>query len=123
VIPTYDRAYSEFRNKVDDKAILNKLDNKNFYEITLTNKGGLIMPVVIEWTYKDGSKEIERLPAEIWRINETTVTKVFAKEKEVASVIIDPMKETSDINADDNAFPRVEQASKFDELKKKSGTN
>lgn len=123
VIPTDDRSYSEFRNKVDDKAILTKLDNKNFYEITLTNKGGLIMPVIIEWTYKDGSKEIERLPAEIWRINEKTVTKVFAKEKEVVNVVIDPMKETSDISIDDNVFPRVEQASKFDELKKKSGTN
>jgi hypothetical protein len=43
------------------------------------NKGGLIMPVIIEWTFKDGSKEIERLPAEIWRLNETRVTKVFAK--------------------------------------------
>ncbi|MFZ6001083.1 MAG: M1 family peptidase, partial [Bacteroidota bacterium] len=123
VIPTDDRSYSEFRNKVDDKAILTKLDNKNFYEITLTNKGGLIMPVIIEWTYKDGSKEIERLPAEIWRVNEKTVTKVFAKDKEVTNVVIDPLKETTDISADDNVFPRVETASKFDELKKKSGTN
>jgi hypothetical protein len=98
------------------------LQNKNLYEITLSNKGGLVMPVIIEWTYKDGSKEIERLAAEIWRINENTFTKVFAKEKEVATVVIDPLKETSDINTDDNVFPRVQQPSKFDELKKK-GTN
>jgi hypothetical protein len=122
VIPTDDRFYGEFKNRVDDKAIANKLQNKNLYEITLSNKGGLVMPVIIEWTYKDGSKEIERLAAEIWRINENTFTKVFAKEKEVATVVIDPLKETSDINTDDNVFPRVQQPSKFDELKKK-GTN
>ncbi len=122
VVPTDDRFYGEFKNRVDDKALADKLQNKNFYEITLTNKGGLVMPVIIEWTYKDGSKEIERLPAEIWRINESSVTKVFAKEKEVASVVIDPLKETSDINTDDNVFPRAQQANKFEELKKK-GTN
>ncbi len=120
VIPTDARFYGEFQNKIDDKAVLTKLDNKNFYEITLSNKGGLVMPVIIEWTYKDGTKETERIPAEIWRVNESKVTKVFAKEKEVASVAVDPLKETSDITTDDNVFPRVAQPSKFDELKKKT---
>jgi hypothetical protein len=77
------------------------------------------MPVIIEWTYKDGSKEIERIPAEIWRANESTVTKVFAKDKEVVNIVLDPLKETSDINTQDNVFPKVAQPSKFDELKKK----
>jgi hypothetical protein len=120
VIPIDQCFYGEFQNKIDDKAVVSKLENKNFYEITLSNKGGLVMPVIIEWTYKDGTKETERIPAEIWHVNETKITKVFAKEKEVASVVVDPQKETSDINADDNVFPRVAAPSKFDELKKKS---
>jgi aminopeptidase N len=120
VVPTNERFYGEFQNKVDDKAIVSKLENKNIYEITLSNKGGLVMPVIIEWTYKDGTKEIDRIPAEIWRVNETKVTKVFAKDKEVASVVVDPKKETSDISTDDNVFPRAAQSSKFDELKKKT---
>jgi hypothetical protein len=120
VIPTDPRFNGEFQNKIDDKAVITKLENKNLYEITLSNKGGLVMPVIIEWTFKDGSKETDRIPAEIWRVNETKVTKVFAKEKEVASVTVDPQKETSDINADDNVFPRVAQSSKFDEFKKKT---
>ena len=120
VIPTDARFNGEFQNKIDDKAVISKLENKNLYEVTLSNKGGLVMPVIIEWTYKDGSKETDRIPAEIWRVNETKVTKVFAKEKEVASVTVDPQKETSDISADDNVFPRVAQPSKFDELKKKT---
>jgi hypothetical protein len=119
VIPTDNRFYGEFASRIDDKAVVSKLENKNFYELTLVNKGGLVMPVIIEWTYKDGSKEIERIPAEIWRVNETKVTKVFAKDKEVVSVVLDPQKETADISIEDNAFPRVAQPSKFDELKKK----
>jgi hypothetical protein len=120
VVPTNDRFYGEFQNKIDDKAVVSKLENKNIYEITLSNKGGLVMPVIVEWTYKDGSKEIDRIPAEIWRVNETKVSKVFAKDKEVASVTVDPLKETSDITTDDNVFPRVAQPSKFDEMKKKT---
>jgi hypothetical protein len=123
VIPTDDRLYQEFRNKVDDKAVITKLENKNFYEVTLTNKGGLVMPVIIEWTYKDGTRETEVLPAEIWRLNETKVTKVFAKTKEVASVKIDPKDKTTDINTTDNTFPRVAPVNKFEEMKKKGATN
>ncbi len=119
VLPTDDRLYREFQNRVDDKAIITRMENKNFYELKLTNKGGLVMPVVIEWSYTDGSKEIERIPAEIWRMNESTVTKVFMKDKEVTKVVIDPQAETSDINPEDNTFPRVATPSKFDQLKKK----
>ncbi len=120
VIPTDARLYREFQNRVDDAAIISKLENKNFYEVTLTNNGGLLMPVILQWNYKDGTKEIERIPAEIWRTNETKVTKVFAKDKEVANVVIDPFKETTDIDEDNNVFPRVAKPSKFDELKKKT---
>jgi len=120
VLPTHERMYGEFQNKIDDKAVVGKLENKNIYEITLSNKGGLVMPVIIEWTYKDGTKETDRIPAEIWRTNENKFSKVFAKEKEVVSVTIDPQKEISDINTEDNVFPRVAHPSKFDELKKKT---
>lgn len=120
VIPTDDRLYREFLNRIDEKALMSSIENKNFYELKLTNTGGLIMPVIIEWTYKDGTREVERLPAEIWRTDETTFSKVFVKEKEVVSVVIDPKKETADINTTDNMFPRVDSPSKFDELKKKT---
>ncbi|HEY3404552.1 MAG TPA: M1 family metallopeptidase [Ohtaekwangia sp.] len=121
LIETDPRFNGEFLSQVNDKAIIQKLENKNIYEVTLSNKGGLVMPVIIEWTYKDGSKEIERLPAEIWRINETRVSKVFVKDKEVASLVLDPLKETTDINEQDNVFPKPKEASsKFDDFKKKT---
>lgn len=118
VLPTPDDYYGEFRNRIDDKAAIAKLENKNLYEVTLANKGGLVMPVIIEWTYKDGSKEIERIPAEIWRVNEQKISKVFVKEKEVTKVVLDPNLETSDISTDDNVFPRVQGPSKIDQMKK-----
>lgn len=120
VIATDERLYGEFRSRIDDKTVINKLQNKNIYEVTFSNKGGLVMPVIIQWTYKDGTTEIERIPAEIWRINETTVTKVFVKEKEVVSVILDPLKETTDVGAADNVFPRTNEPSKFDKFKSKN---
>ena len=61
------------------------------YELTFSNKGGLVMPIIIEWTYKDGSKEVNRIPVYIWRKNENKVTKYFLKNKEVASIKLDPM--------------------------------
>ena len=76
-------------------------------------------PIVIEWTFKDGSKEIERIPAEIWRLDEQVVTKIFVKEKEVVNIVIDPNLETADINVTDNIFPKKEVPSKFDKLKNK----
>ena len=117
---TDPRYYGEFRSRVDDKEILSRLENKNIYEITVSNNGGLVMPVIIEWTYRDGTKEIEKVPAEVWRLNETEFTKVFVKDKEVTNVVIDPNQETADINLEDNIFPRTAEPSRFDEFKRKS---
>ena len=83
------------------------------YELTFSNKGGLVMPLIIEWTYKDGSKEINRIDAQVWRKNENKVTKSFIKNKEVASVKLDPMRETADINESNNTWNVTSEPSKF----------
>ena len=80
------------------------------------------MPVIVEWTYADGTKEIERIPAEIWRQNELQVTKVFAKDKEVVNIVIDPNFETADVEVDNNIFPKKPVDSKLDEFKAKGGS-
>lgn len=87
--------------------------NKNVYELTFSNKGGLVMPIIIEWTYKDGSKEIDRIPVQIWRKNENKVTKAFIKNQEVVSIKLDPMRETADINERNNSWPAISTPSKF----------
>jgi hypothetical protein len=109
--------YREFMSSIDDAGIRQANANRNLYEITLTNKGGLVMPVIIEWTFKDGTKEIERLPAEIWRMNETRITKVFAKHKEVINITLDPNLETADVKVENNYFPKREIKSKFEKYK------
>ncbi len=90
-----------------------KYTSKNMYELTFSNKGGLVMPIIIEWTYKDGTTEIERIPAQVWRQNENKVVKTFIKDKEVASIKLDPMKETADINTSNNSWNTMPEPSKF----------
>jgi len=90
-----------------------KFGNKNYYELHFSNKGGLVMPVIIEWTYEDGTKEVETIPVEIWRKNEEKFTKVFVKNKEVKSIVIDPYKETADVDESNNMFPIREMPNRF----------
>lgn len=80
-----------------DDAAKQKYAGKFVYEASFTNKGGLVMPIIVEWTFTDGSKEVDRIPVQIWRKNENHVTKIFLKDKEVASILVDPMRETADI--------------------------
>ena len=94
-----------------------KIASKNFYEISFTNKGGLVMPIILEWTYKDGTKEYEKIPAQVWRKNEKGVTKVFVKDKEVAEVKLDPMRETADIDESNNTWPKEIVQTKFQVFK------
>lgn len=116
---TKDKSYREFQNRINDASIKSKHQNTNFYEVTFKNVGGLVTPLIIEWTYKDGTTEIEKIPAEIWRYNEIEVTKVFAKEKEVINIKIDPLQQTSDSEASNNEFPRKKTPSKVEQFKEK----
>ena len=101
-----------------------------FYELDLTNKGGCVMPLIVEWTYADGTKEVDRISAYIWRKNEKKITKVFAKSKEVNGIKIDPYRETADIDETNNSWPREYTPSRFELFKSQevprgasSGTN
>lgn len=90
-----------------------KWADKYFYELTFSNKGGLVMPLIVEFTFKDGSTEVDRIGAEIWRKNEEKVRKAFMKNKEVASIRLDPFKETADINEENGLWPIKELPTKF----------
>lgn len=119
VTNTPQQLYGEFRSRVDDNAIRQKLADKNIYEITFTNKGGLVTPLIIEWTFKDGSKEIDKIPAEVWRLNETRIRKVFVKDKEVTNIVLDPNFELADVDVTNNAFPKKDE-SQFDRFKRRN---
>jgi len=124
-IPIYlanpgDRRSSEFLNKIDHESIKELNLGKNFYELSFKNEGGLISPIIIEWYYADGTNESEILPAEIWRMNEYQVTKVFRKEKQVVQIVIDPQELTGDTYTFNNFFPRTTEDSQFDQFKSKN---
>ncbi len=117
---TPDQSYGGFLSRLDEPEIRKQLSGKNIYEVTIKNIGGLIMPVTIEWVYKDGSTETDKLPADVWRLNEYEVKKTFVKEKEVTKVILDPNFEFADIDMGNNTFPKQEQSSDFDKFKQKN---
>ena len=120
VTPEDEESYKKFMASLSPKEKELMESDYNFYEITFKNVGGLVMPIILEFQYADGTSEIDRIPVEIWRKNETQVTKVFVKEKEVTQIILDPKRETADIDESSNYWPRQYQPTRF-ELFKGSG--
>jgi len=97
-----------------------KYENKFLYELSFSNKGGLVMPIIVEFTYKDGTKEIDRIPAQIWRHNELKTSKFYVKDKEVESILVDPLRETADIDTSNNTWGGKAKESKFKIYKMKA---
>ena len=64
------------------------------------------MPVIVNVTYKDGTEELLRLPAEIWKRNTKNVSRLIFTDKELASLELDPFWETADTNPHNNTWPR-----------------
>ena len=95
-----------------------KAGSNFFYEITFNKPGGLVMPIIAEFTYKDGTKERKVYPAQIWRFNDQEVSKVVKSDKEIINITIDPDLETADVDMTNNSYPK-KQESKFNQFKNK----
>ena len=87
---------------------------KYFYEVEFNKPGGMLMPIIVEMTYDDDTKEVFKYPAQIWRKNNDTAKKVYATEKAIKKIQIDPKLETADIDVTNNTWPKVETKTKFD---------
>ncbi|MDX1728549.1 MAG: M1 family metallopeptidase, partial [Pseudoalteromonas tetraodonis] len=83
-------------------------EDKNYYVMEFSNLGGLVMPILLELTYEDGTKEERYIPAEIWRRNHKNVQKLIItdKNKPLTSVTVDPGWETADVDVENNHYPR-----------------
>ncbi len=99
--------------EVVSDSVMDSYKNNYYYEVSFTNKGGLVMPLIVQWNYTDGTSDIDRISAQIWRKNEQNVIKTFAKKKEVASIVLDPFKETADINEANNTWNVDEKPTRF----------
>ncbi|WP_175622764.1 M1 family metallopeptidase [Chryseobacterium schmidteae] len=105
-----------------DKKEQEKLKNINAYQIDFVNKGGLVMPVILEFTFEDGSKLKDKSSAQIWRHNEKKISKTFFFDKKLRSIQLDPMRETADIDTSNNFWSNdgsSSETSKFHVFKEK----
>ncbi len=117
VTPLDRKKYEQYISSLNEEE-KRLLDNKDyFYELTFSNKGGLVMPILLEFTFEDNSKKVIKIPAEIWRRNNKTVTKVFPFPQKVKQIIIDPLRETADTDLSNNAWPPIEQINRFELFK------
>ena len=92
---------------------------KYFYEIQFEKPGGLVMPIIVDYSYEDGTKERVKYPVQIWRKNDSTVKRLITSDKKLIGVELDPDAETADINLNNNSWPEINSISDFDKFKEK----
>lgn len=118
----YDEYAVDAIDRQSHEKILNSLSEeeralyaleRNIYELTFSNKGGLVMPLVLMFKYEDGTEELINIPAEIWKMNAETITKSFMREKQIESIILDPYLETADTDVSNNTWPPQFTPSRF----------
>ena len=92
---------------------------KFFYEVEFDKPGSLMMPIIAELNFEDGTKEVHKFPVQIWRRNNTTAKRIFATEKKVVKIQLDPKLETADIDVSNNTWPKEAVVDKFEQIEKK----
>jgi aminopeptidase N len=117
--------------KAEDYSILNEYIKNNFsseeksilkapnyfYELKFEKPGDLVMPIIVEFEYEDGTKERKQYPAQIWRLNDKEVTKVFPSNKAIRKITVDPDEQTADVDLSNNSWPKIKET-KFEKFKK-----
>jgi hypothetical protein len=86
------------------------------YSVEFEKPGGLVMPLIVELTYADGTTEKQTFPSQIWMRDDNTVKRVFSSTQEIKSFKVDPDFETADVDVLNNSWPKKED-NKFDEFK------
>jgi hypothetical protein len=121
VTPADMQRYKQYLASLGPKEQEILSSGKHFYQLDFSNKGGLVMPLILRFVFEDGSSTDHRIPAEIWRYNDKEVSKVFVFEKAVSEVVLDPNEETADVDTANNTFPRKNQLSRFELFKMEGG--
>ncbi len=118
--PKEIKKYEKFKENLneDELEIINS--NQHFYELEFSNIGGLVMPIILDFTFSDNTNKIIKIPAEIWKKNSSQITKVFAFDKEVNLIELDPFMETADTDRSNNFWPPKMEPSKFELYKYKN---
>jgi aminopeptidase N len=106
--------YKDYVAQLDEEELKMLSSGKHFYQLTFENLGGLVMPVIVGFTYEDGTTDVRRVPVEIWRKGSKEVTKVFVTPQEAVSITLDPYLETADTDLTNNAWPRNVRPQRID---------
>jgi hypothetical protein len=110
--------YLESLSAEEKELVKNK---KQYYVLKLKNKGGLVMPVLVQAQFEDGTTQDFRFPVEIWRLNNKEIKKTIVTDKKVAKFKLDPYFELPDVDPTDNVFPKEpEKPTKFQLMKQQS---
>lgn len=114
-----EQEYDQFVSSLSaqEKEMLSS--GKNYYELTIENVGDLVMPVIFQFQYTDGTTEDFKIPAEVWRFNSKKITKVIPTDKEVSKIVLDPYLEIADVDTSNNYYPPQSSPSRFDAFKNK----
>lgn len=117
--PGLEKRYKTYVSGFTDEERAWLSDSLNYYQISFSNVGGLVMPIIVQFTYADGSNEIRQIPAEIWKKGNDRVTKVFATEREVTDITLDPYQQTADVDLSNNSWPRKPVLTRFELYKER----
>ena len=112
--------YQSYLDNLDDEEIEILSSDKNYYEIQFSNIGGLVMPIILQFEFTDGTNDVIRIPAEIWKKNSERVKKVFILNKEISNITLDPFLETADVDVNNNYWPPKNEPTRFQLFKQKS---
>lgn len=113
------KEYQKYLTKLNEADIALLEGDYNYYTVDFENYGGLVMPIILKFTFKDGTNEVIRIPAEIWKKNDKKISKIFFFKKEVTNVDMDPYLETADVDVTNNNWPAKIELSKFKLYKSK----
>jgi len=105
--------FQDFLKKLEEHEREILEENRYFYQIDLTNEGGLVMPVVLKVLYEDGEAKIMRLPAELWKRDSQETSKLLVSNKKVVSIELDPNLEIADSDRTNNEWPAQPEELRF----------
>jgi hypothetical protein len=78
----------------------------HYHRVKVDNAGGLVMPLELEVTFEDGTKQRMDLPVDVWRNNELTFTVGFFADQGIVEVVLDPDESYADIDRSNNVWRR-----------------
>ena len=117
------KAFQNFLKRLSPQERARLKSKQNFYIVDFSNAAQLVMPIILEIEFTDGSKQELRIPAEIWRRNNQKVSKLVITSKEIKSLTLDPHLETADADLSNNYFPPRIVKSRFKLFKESKQKN